>query len=68
LVENPLAEQRKGGTTIALPFDELESMNLPLHNAVAVGKLKRCLDRSFVAFNPFAKADEFRDLAGVYLF
>jgi len=34
LVQHSLAQQRKGGTTIALPFDELEAMNLSLDDTI----------------------------------
>lgn len=60
--EQPLPKRWKGGSPVALSLDELESMDMALHDAIAVGKRESCLNRSFVSFDPVRKANEFRDL------
>jgi hypothetical protein len=67
LIENPLAQQRKGGSPIALPLTQFEAVDMPFDDAIAVRKLEGCLNRGQISFNPFSKPNEFGDMTGADL-
>jgi hypothetical protein len=68
LVENPLAQEGEGGSSVALTFDEFEPMNLPLDDAIALRERQGRLNRSQIPFNSFATLDAFSTRAAADLF
>lgn len=63
-VKNSLAEQRKSGSAISHPFDQLELIHFSLNQAVVLRESQTCYNGCFVPLDPLDKTLEFAYLAG----
>src|SRR6266487_4295902 len=54
-IEHTGSQQRKLGTTIHAPLNELESVHMPFKRALAPRQRESCKHRSLVLLDPFGK-------------
>lgn len=58
----------KLGSTICLPFDEFEAVDMPLHGPGTVGQRESREDRRFVPLDAASKGEEFSDARRTHIF
>src|SRR6266536_2023405 len=61
-MKHPQAKLLKAGSTIGLPFDQFQSMDLSLGLPVTVRGLKRAIDRVVIAIDACCQTTEFGDV------
>src|SRR5512135_420936 len=66
--QEAMLQIRKTGSTIGLPFDELESIDMPFHGACTVGKRQSRQDRRFVSLDTASEGEEFSDARCTHVF
>lgn len=62
-MKDPQAKLIKAGSTISLPFDQFEPMDLSLCLSITVGSFKCAMHRIIIAIDPSCQAASFRNAA-----
>src|SRR6266516_2318178 len=66
--QEAMLQVRKPCSTIGLPFDEFESIDMSFHRSCAVGKCQSRQNCRFIPLDTASKGEQFSDARGTYVF